>query len=372
MIKIRAIVKKGSNLYLKYERSPWNGIIAAVSFISGFALETLNPSRIDILWNNYTLLAYIVLAGIAITLVNSIQNGFFDGTRLKRKKRWLILVEHFCIGGLFSNQLIYYFQSSSGVRCFFFITLLLVMVILSEYFKNKIDQIHMQFAVFFLACFSFFSFFLPILTKEMNPATFLKSGALSLFFVTFILSLSSIRKTAKKPKPFLKTLGIVVLLFVILNVMYFMNWIPPVPLSLKHAGVYHHVSRQNDGYVLTYEDSDEYAFWNTKDRIFHFVPGDTVFCFASVFAPTALNKKIFHRWEQFIPEKNEWVMQDRVGYQLYGGRDGGFRGYTAKAIITPGEWHIDIITEDDLLLGTVFFEVKSAAKREGDFKQIKR
>ena len=102
------------------------------------------------------------------------------------------------------------------------------------------------------------------------------------------------------------------------------------------------------------------------------MPGDTVFCFAAVFAPTALNKKIFHRWQQFIPEKNEWIIQDRVGYQLYGGRDGGFRGYTAKTIITPGDWQIDIITEDDLLLGTVEFKIEKAEKRTRELKETKR
>lgn len=372
MARSPSLIKKGTNFYLRYENSPWSGIVSVISFISGFVVDSINPSRIDVLWNNLVLLTYVILAGSCIVIINLTQNGFFENTALKRKKALLVIAEVFFIGGLFSNQLIYYFQSSSGLRSFFFIAVLLVMVIVSEYFKNKVEQIFMQFAMYFLACFSFFTFFLPILTKEMNPATFLKGGLLSFIFVLTVLALSCIKKPTRKPKPFLKTAGLVSVLFAAVNGLYFMNWIPPVPLSLKHAGIYHQVRHDIDGYTLTYEVSDDYDVLDKNEGIYHYMPGDTVFCFAAVFAPTALNKKIFHRWQQFIPEKNEWIIQDRVGYQLYGGRDGGFRGYTAKTIITPGDWQIDIITDDDLLLGTVEFKIEKAEKRTRELKETKR
>lgn len=111
---------------------------------------------------------------------------------------------------------------------------------------------------------------------------------------------------------------------------------------------------------------------NIHARI-HLSDRDTVYCFAAVFAPTVLTKQIFHIWKQYIPENKKWVTQDRLGYELHGGRDGGYRGYSSKNIISTGNWRIEIVTEDDLLLGSVDFEVvKTQNPEDRKFRSILR
>ena len=34
---------------------------------------------------------------------------------------------------------------------------------------------------------------------------------------------------------------------------YFLNWIPPVPLSLKFGGIYHEVKKTGDRFELSFE-----------------------------------------------------------------------------------------------------------------------
>jgi hypothetical protein len=52
-----------------------------------------------------------------------------------------------------------------------------------------------------------------------------------------------------------------------------------------------------------------------------------------------------------------WLTTDKHGYVLTGGRDGGYRGYTYKKNISPGEWRINVITDNELILGRIRFSI---------------
>jgi hypothetical protein len=74
---------------------------------------------------------------------------------------------------------------------------------------------------------------------------------------------------------------------------YFLNWIPPVPLSLKFGGMYHEVKRSGDRFELSFEKS-WYEVWKSSDSV---LPADDpVYCFTAVFAPVALKTTIYHHW----------------------------------------------------------------------------
>ena len=42
---------------------------------------------------------------------------------------------------------------------------------------------------------------------------------------------------------------------------------------------------------------------------------------------------------------------------MTGGRDGGFRGYTYKNNVWNGLWKVEVITEEELILGVIEFEI---------------
>ncbi len=106
--------------------------------------------------------------------------------------------------------------------------------------------------------------------------------------------------------------------------------------------------------------------------IFRFTEGDTVFCYAAVFAPNNLEEKIYHQWQIYSNDKSEWLTSDKRGYQLRGGREGGYRGYTLKKNVKPGEWRVNIITEDNLLLGTINFDIISDNNSQRFWEIIKK
>jgi len=56
----------------------------------------------------------------------------------------------------------------------------------------------------------------------------------------------------------------------------------------------------------------------------------------------------------------DYVTTDRIGFPISGGRDDGYRGFTVKQRVTPGDWRVDVETDDGRILGRVSFRVEPA------------
>ena len=200
----------------------------------------------------------------------------------------------------------------------------------------------------------------------MSRKTFLIGGGISVVFTMIILLVAGLIAKNRAKKTLRKTVGIVFGLYGLLNLFYFMNWIPPVPMALRYSGIYHHLSRRGYQYELQYEKPDDWEFWRKSNKVYKWMPGDTVYCFAAIFAPTEINKTIHYQWELYDPLKKEWWMTDDQAYELQGGREGGYRGYSRKTVIAPGDWRIGITTEEGILLGSLDFKVVAVA---GDYQR---
>jgi len=99
------------------------------------------------------------------------------------------------------------------------------------------------------------------------------------------------------------------------------------------------------------------VFWR-KHRIEHLhTPGEKVYVFTSIFAPTDIEKSIFHRWKRYNDHTHTWEVVEDIGYDITGGRDEGYRGYTFKSNARAGEWKVEVITEEELIIGVVHFEL---------------
>ena len=87
------------------------------------------------------------------------------------------------------------------------------------------------------------------------------------------------------------------------------------------------------------------------------MPGENVYIFASIFAPTDINKTIFHRWKWYNDNIGGWETIEDIGYDINGGRDAGYRGYTFKNNVKEGLWKVEVITEEELVIGVINFEI---------------
>jgi hypothetical protein len=139
-----------------------------------------------------------------------------------------------------------------------------------------------------------------------------------------------------------------------INLFYFTGVLPPLPLSLKEADVYHSVTKLANGYAVTSESGNRPLF---GAEVEHVVPGDSLYIYSAVFAPVKLATPIVHRWEKY--ENGSWQTMSKIAFPIAGGRDNGYRGYTWMDGIRAGEWRVSIETQNGAVLGRVRFDVET-------------
>jgi len=365
--KIKSKIEVTKSFYSKYEK-----FIPIISFFSGFTWDSVTLTRIDQLSDNLIILLYILLLGAAIVFQAFTEKGLITQSLMVKYSEWYPAVIQFFLGGLFSTYVVFYFQSASFTKTALFLILLIGLLIANEFLHKRLTNLYLVLSLYFLAAFSFFIFFLPMITEVMNIWTFLLGGFFSLLFVGLIVWLFAKKQIFDTQEKIIRHSGLVLGLYLLLNLFYFFNWIPPVPLSMKYTGIYHNVYRDEDSYNLKQEKPEWYQLFKSDDKDFNYVEGDTAYCFAAVFAPTNLDKKILHQWQFYSEKEGEWVTSDRRGYELHGGREGGYRGYTYKKNVKPGEWRVNIITEDDLLLGRIEFDITDSKETSREWEILKK
>jgi len=360
-----SLFKRLDRWYLSHERR-----LTSLALIGGFVVDNFTLDRIDLWFENLIIFSYILVAGLGIFVINLCENQVLTGRFFKGLSRWLPLFVQFAFGGLFSAFIIFYSRSASLTSSLLFVSVFAILLIGNEFFRKYYTRLGFQMTLFFVGVFSFMIFFLPVLFGKMGPWMFIFSGIVSLIFIKIFSSLLYVYvpgRVRRSRKTFWPS---ILVIFIVINTLYFTNFIPPIPLSLKDAGVYHNVEKISGGNYLTKKENrslnDILHFKNT----FHLLEYQPVYLYSSVFAPSKLNINIFHQWQYQNPSNNIWITADSMSFPIGGGRDGGYRGYSVKQNVFEGSWRVNIITEHDQLLGRVNFEViKSNQSESLKFKE---
>lgn len=327
-------------------------------FICGFTWDTLTLGRIDRLYDRVVLLTHLSSLTACIYLYNLSGDGKWEGTFIGKYQDYLPLAIQFFLGGLCSAFVIYFSRSVSFTKTLSFFVILLVLLFANELLKKRISNKYLQFSAYFFVNFTFLIFFIPVLVKSMSTFVFLVSGVLSLCItlalITYIYRESpSTRAEISKSK----LVGMIGGIYLLINSFYFLNLIPPVPLALKDGLVAYNIDRVEEGYEITHQRTSLLKFWENYSTTFYHEEGNSIYVFTSIFAPTAFSQTIAHRWKWYNPAAKSWEITDRIDYEITGGRDGGFRGYTFKSGVMAGRWRVEVVTENNRVVGIVNFEV---------------
>ncbi len=345
----------------------------AVFFFAGVIYDTVTLTRIDRLQDNLILLLYLVLLGFLIVLVGRAGNGGVPLTEpgdlphgvaslVLRAKPYYPMAIQFLLGGLFSAYTIFYLRSASLTTTAVFFGLLVAFLVANEFLKSRLTNIRLLVSLYALVCFAFFTFFLPVLIGRMNALVFLTGAVLSGLVTLRVVDLIYRRNAAFSRKDVAMTTAPPLVIIGVLVGFYFLNWIPPVPLSLQFGGIYHTITKENDAYQLSFEKGSWYQVWKRSDNVF---PAEQqVFCFTAVFAPVDLNTTIYHDWQYRQNNKKPFRSADRLPIKISGGREGGYRAYTVKQGLDAGEWRVDVQSEDGRVLGRVGFQVLEQSTAE--------
>ena len=340
------------SLIHKYER-----FIAPFTFVAGFVFDTLTLKRVDLLFDHLVILANLILAGLAIIVLNLYEAGRFRFRAVVFLIPFAPVLMQFAFGGLFSAFVIFYTKSAALGKSWIFLLTLIMLLVGNEKFRKKYERFVFQLSLFFIAVFSYSIFALPIFFKKMGDGIFLLSGLASVILVAlFVLFL--FRFVSYPIKRNLRVLALSIGgIYAAFNFLYFLNIIPPAPLSLKESGIYHSIERDNGGYIMSFEPALWYLFFDETSRIYHWREGEPVYYFSSVFAPTDFAVPIMHRWSFYDDIQKGWVKKESIRFAITGGRDGGYRGYSFKTAILPGKWRVEVMTDDGRVLGREVFHV---------------
>ncbi|MCX6714693.1 MAG: DUF2914 domain-containing protein [Candidatus Uhrbacteria bacterium] len=266
------------------------------------------------------------------------------------------LVLQLSFGALLNASFVFYWFSASFSVSWPFFAIVVLLMISNDVFRHLFVKPILQISVFYFACFSILALMIPYLVNSIDPQWFVLAGAIALLIVTlytFLLSRGLPVIKAVRSKILFITLAI----FVVMNSLYFLNLIPPIPLSLREADVYHSIARSGDGYVVQDEDKSFFAQFDPEETL-HLLKNDRAYLYSSIFAPAELNTQIFHRWQYFDPTQKKWIDESRYGFYITGGRQAGYRGYSLKVKLEEGRWRVSVETARGQVLGRVRFRVK--------------
>lgn len=340
------------NFLQTYERH-----LSALAMIAGFIADNLLFERIDLLQTQAVFAAYTLTCFIAIPLQHALETRAELGAWTTRWRAVLPFFTQFALGGFWSGFVIFYGRSADFGASWPFLLFLVVILIINEYFHHYHDRLVFTSVLFFFALYSYAIFAVPIYTGTIGTITFLESGLIAIIvFAFFVLLLRFVARTRFLPDAWRIRAGAGVVL-VLMNVFYFANILPPLPLAAKEVGIYHNVWRVPGDYMATTESEPWVVRYLGFAPTLHLVRGDSAAAYSSVFAPTTLKTSVRHRWQWYDALKKQWVTAATISYSIEGGRDGGYRGYSMMPIVREGEWRVEVLTVDGRLITRLPFTV---------------
>ena len=319
----------------------------------GFIFDFFTLTRIDRLYDNAVLFFHLFVVGAGIFLFNYLEAKQPASKLFQNVRAFSPTIVQFSFGALFSGISIFYLRSATFSVNIFFILILFGLLIGNEFLRERYKKLTFQLTIFYFVLYSYLIFSLPVLLKSIGALVFLLSGLVSLGVMAGVFLIFKKYMSVRFEKSKSNLFASVATIFVVMNALYFLNIIPPIPLSLKDVDAYPRVYRSGEAYIAL----EEARVFNPLDVV-KVVEGQPVFVFSSVFSPTDLDTEIVHHWQYFNEETDRWTSAGRISFAIVGGRDDGFRGYTQKNNIFEGPWRVDVETARGQLIGRETFRVQ--------------
>lgn len=357
---IKKLFNRWRTWYAKWERP-----ISSFSLVGGFVFDALTLTRVDLFWENFWVIVHLFIVTTSIFLINWLENrpGYkpATGNDPATLHFWLINFMQWFFGGLLSTFLVYYFRSGIISVSWPFILVLVAAFIANERLKHHYSRLLFQISLLFLSIFAYAIFIVPVIVHNIGTGIFILSGAVSLVLIgAFLLLLRMTARERFKGQRWWLAL-VIIGIFAGMNVLYFTNIIPPLPLSIKDAGIYHSLTVDAPGeYTVTEEAQPSWNFFQTSEPV-HIVAGDPLYAYTAVFSPADFNFSIIHEWQYYDQGKKAWVTAGRVRLAVSGGSDGGWHTFSEITPQTPGAWRVNVLTTSGAVIGRIDFTVTDQA-----------
>jgi hypothetical protein len=352
MIDWRKILHAYESQLKAYERH-----LSALAMIGGFVFDSLSYGRLDHAVTQTLLLVYIAVAAVTILLLQYLETHDEIQSRWTVKLRGLLpAVTQFAFGSLWSAFLVFYARSGVLASSWPFFLILLAIFVGNEVLRSYHSRLIFTTDLLAFALLSYAIFMVPVFTHTIGVRTFLCSGlAAMVVFGAFVWTIFILGRNRWRMVR-LPLLAGALAIFAVIDGLYFLDVLPPLPLAMQKAGVYTAVKRVGAKYYVLGEDQSWTTWFGVPYRV-HVKKGEPVYLFSAVFAPIRLSTRIQHVWQRYDKTERQWGTVMTKSYRIFGGRKNGYRGYTKMIDPRPGLWRVDVQTVDGRLIGRTTFEV---------------
>jgi hypothetical protein len=340
-------------LYEKYER-----VLIPGTLVLGLVIDFITFHSIRIETFLKLLTWYLVVAGVLIAFMHVYDESWEEetGDRLRYVRVATPVLLQFAFGALLSASfLFYWFGGSIFVSWPFIVTIVFLLTandVFREYYMKPVTQI----GVYFFLLFTIGTILFPYALRSIDPRVFALTAVVAVvLMMVYVAVLSRFVSRIRQKRKHIAAVVLGITIFI--SGLYVSGLLPPIPLSVRHAGVYHGVERMEGRYELIAEQ-ETFLERIVPGQKIHIQPGDPVYVFTAIYAPTDLDTTIYHRWQTYDEALNEWVEKDRLSFPIIGGRADGYRGYSLKRAVSEGVWRVDIETETEQVLDRIHFRIK--------------
>ncbi len=340
---------KGNDLYKKYERH-----ISSFALIVGFIFDNLTFRDASLSSQNIVFVSYILLAGMIIVFLHIIERREENFNNLHF---WTVNAFQFILGNIFSSLLVFYSRGVSLQTSWPFLLILFLTLIGNEIFKKHFIIFSARIWSYFFVLLSFSMYFVPIIFKSVSVLSFVMANIVSvalIYLFVYLLYLINKEKVLQNKKIIISGIAVIV---VVINILYFTKSIPPIPIALKQAELFHNLRFDKGNYSGEKEKNNFLSYFGIYKTI-HITSGEPVYLLTGVFAPPLFRTNIIHEWQYYDDLKNRWVTASSIAIPVVGGREAGYRGFSFKQQTFSGLWRVNVLTPDKRFIGRVTFWIK--------------
>lgn len=333
--------------------------LATALFITGFVTDLVTFGLLSL--SKVTLLFAVYLAiAIGATLIAHATHGKQANAFVRSAAVLSPLAAQFVFGSVLSGFLIFYTKSAVLAVSWPFLILLALVFFGNELFRNYRSHLIFQALLVYFSLYALLLFVVPLWLGEIGTRTFLLSTGLTVIaFALYIAALAALRH-ARLVEALWGILGSSLVLTVCIVGSHLGGLLPPIPLALKDAGVYQSITKDSaGGYVLQGENSK--PWYDPRPQEVRHRPGTPLYVYSAIFAPIEFSASVVHVWQRYDAETSRWKTEATVAFDVSGGREAGYRGYSLKSDPAPGKWRVLVQTLNGQTIGDLRFNVSNSS-----------
>ena len=331
-----------------------------IIFVLGFLFDMIILPDIDHAMTRYLGAFYLFLIAFLIFFREWIVSRNTASSLERKLYSFTTFGVSYFSGSALSFVCIYAIRSATFSVSWPLFLLLFLCILANELVSTYSFRFTLDIGILVIAASFYAIFNIPVLLKIQNDTTFMVSIlviiCIALLYV-YLLKFASESADNEAPRAYALAVGIP--LFI--GMLYFLNVLPAVPLSLANEGIYHTISRNEAGEYLAKEEKDNRMFLSLRLPLYHISSTDTgVYFFSAIDAPLKLSAPISHVWEYYNEETKKWEVSSVISFTLEGGRENGYRAYSYKENAGDGLWRVTVKVDEKRVVGRMKFKIKKS------------